>query len=256
MPSRILLDLYAVGLGLVIGSFLNVLVHRLPRGRSLVWPRSRCPWCGGAIAARDNLPLLSYLILRGRCRYCSAPISPRYPVVEAATAGLFLACVERFGATAQAAAAAVFCAFVVALAATDFEHLLLPDGLTFPGMAAGLALQPWLPPTAADAVVGMLAGAGVLFLMAELWLWLRGEEGMGLGDAKLMAMVGAFLGWQGALVALVFGVAAGAAIGLALLLAGRRGWKSRLPFGTFLALGALISLFTGHGLLDRYLGLL
>lgn len=256
MPFRILLDLYAVLLGLVIGSFLNVLVHRLPRGRSFVWPRSRCPWCGGAIAARDNLPLLSYLLLRGRCRHCSAPISARYPLVEAATAGLFLACAERFGATAQAAAAAVLCAFLIALAATDFEQLLLPDGLTFPGMAAGLALQPWLPATAVDAVIGMLAGAGVLFLIAEAWLWLRSEEGMGLGDAKLMAMVGAFLGWQGALLALFFGVLSGAIVGVALLVAGRRGWRSRLPFGSFLALGALAALFTGNGPLYRYLGLL
>lgn len=256
MAPRLLLDLYAVLLGLIIGSFLNVLVHRLPRGRSFVLPRSRCPWCGGAIAARDNLPVLSYLLLRGRCRRCSAPISPRYPLVEAATAVLFLACVERFGATAHAVAAAIFCAFVLALAVTDFEQLLLPDGLTFTGMAAGLALQPWLPPTALEAVVGLLGGAGVLFLIAELWLWWRGEEGMGLGDAKLMAMVGAFLGWQGALLALCFGVVVGAAMGIALLGAGRGGWKSRLPFGTFLAFGALVALFTGNGLLDRYLRLL
>jgi leader peptidase (prepilin peptidase) / N-methyltransferase len=253
---RLLLDLYAVLLGLIIGSFLNVLVHRLPRGRSFVLPRSRCPWCGGVIAARDNLPIVSWLLLRGRCRKCSAPISPRYPLVEAATALLFLACLERFGATAHAAAAAIFCALLLALAVTDIEHLLLPDGLTFPGMATGLALQPWLPPTAAEALVGMLAGAGALFLIAELWLWLRGEEGMGLGDAKLLAMVGAFLGWQGALLSLFFGVVVGAALGIALLVAGRRGWKSRLPFGTFLALGALVALFTGNGPLDRYLRLL
>ena len=139
--------------------------------------------------------------------------------------------------------------------AVDGE-LLLPDGLTFSGMAAGLALQPWLPATAVDAVIGMLAGAGLLFLIAEAWLWLRGEEGMGLGDAKLLAMVGAFLGWQGALLALLVGVLSGAAVGVAMLVARRRGWRSRLPFGAFLALGALVALFTGNGPLHRYLGLL
>lgn len=256
MLPRVLLDLYVVLFGLIFGSFLNVLVHRLPRGRSFVWPRSRCPWCSGAIAARDNLPIVSYLLLRGRCRQCSAPISPRYPLVEAATGLLFLACLERFGPTPRAAAAAVFCAFLMALAVTDFEQLLLPDALTFPGMAAGLLLQPWLPATATEAVVGLLGGAGILFLIAELWLWLRSEEGMGLGDAKLMAMVGAFLGWQGALIALFFGILGGGALGIAMLAAGRRGGKARLPFGSFLALGALAALFTGNGLLERYARLL
>ena len=142
MTPRILVDLYAALVGLVVGSFLNAVIHRLPRGQSLVRPRSRCPWCGAPIRARDNLPLVSFLLLRGRCRQCSGPIAWRYPLVELLTAAAFVACVERFGPRPEAAAAATFLALLIALAAIDIEHLLLPDSLTFPGMAAGLALHP------------------------------------------------------------------------------------------------------------------
>jgi leader peptidase (prepilin peptidase) / N-methyltransferase len=256
VPPRLLLEIYAGLVGLIVGSFVNVLIYRLPRGRSFVLPRSRCPWCGAAVQVRDNIPVLSYLWLRGRCRHCTAPISPRYPLVELLVGGLFLACFERFGPTAHAIAAAVLCTFLVALAGIDLEHLLLPDALTFPGIAAGLLLQPWLPGTTTAAVVGVLAGAGALFLLAELWLWVRGEEGLGLGDAKLLAMVGAFLGWQGAATTLFFGILSGGLAGIVLLFTRRKGWKSRLPLGMFLGLGGLIALFAGNGLLESYLRLL
>ena len=255
--TRAVLDVYAALIGLVVGSFLNAVIHRVPRGQSLVRPGSRCPWCGSPIRVRDNLPLLSFLLLRGRCRQCSAPIAWRYPLVELVTAAAFVVCAERFGPRLEAAAAATFLAFLLALAVIDVEHFLLPDSLTFPGMAAGLALQPWIPGvTLLEAIAGVLVGAGLLFLIAEGWAWMRQEEGMGLGDAKLLAMVGAFLGWKGVLITLFLACLTGSLVGIALLVTARGGAKTRLPFGAFLALGAAATLFWGTAALDRYLRLL
>ena len=243
--------------GLVVGSFLNVLIHRLPRGASPVRPRSVCPWCGGVIRAADNVPLLSYLLLRGRCRRCGAPISWRYPFVEALTALLFAGCVARFELTVTAAVGALFCALMVALALIDVEHFLLPDALTMPGIVAGLVLQPFLPATTfLDAALGALCGAGVLILIINFWFWMRSEEGMGLGDVNMLALIGAFLGWQGAAVALIGSALLGALIGVALMAGGRMGLKSRLPFGVFLAAAGVFALFAGAELVALYLDLL
>lgn len=252
-----MLDVYAALLGLVAGSYLNVVIHRLPRGESTVRPRSRCPWCGGGIRARDNLPILSYLLLKGRCRRCGAPISWRYPAFEALTATLFVAVVEHFGATLEALVSLVFVCLMLALAAIDIDHFLLPDKLTLPGILVGLAAQPWLPRTGfLDAVLGVAIGAGLLILVINFWYWLRGEEGMGMGDVNMLAMVGAFLGWQGVLVTFVLGTVAGALCGLALLATRRLELRGRLPFGLFLAIGALIALFVGDRLVAAYAGLL
>jgi leader peptidase (prepilin peptidase)/N-methyltransferase len=252
-----MLDVYAALLGLVTGSYLNVVIHRLPRGESTVLPRSRCPYCGGGIRARDNLPVLSYLLLRGRCRRCRAPISWRYPVFEAATALLFVAIVESFGLSTEALAALVFGCLLLVLAAIDFDHYLLPDRLTLPGILVGLAAQPWLPRTSfLDAVLGIAIGAGLLILLINFWYWLRSEEGMGMGDVNMLAMVGAFLGWQGVLVTFALATVSGALCGLALLLGGRLELRGRLPFGLFLALGALVALFAGDWLVAAYAGLL
>jgi leader peptidase (prepilin peptidase)/N-methyltransferase len=238
--------LYALAVGLIVGSFLNVVIHRVPRGASVAWPGSTCPWCSGKIAARDNIPIFSWLLLRGRCRKCSAPISARYPAVEALTGALFLAAAFRFPSWTAWLPAAVLCALAIALATIDVEHLLLPDAITFTGMVLGLALQPWIRGvTILEALLGLVLGAGGLFLLAEAWLWLRGEEGLGLGDAKLLGMFGAFLGWQGAVATLVLGSIAGATVGLGMLLFGRAEAKTRLPFGLFLSAGALLTLFWG-----------
>jgi leader peptidase (prepilin peptidase)/N-methyltransferase len=252
-----MLDVYAALLGLVTGSYLNVVIHRLPRGESTIRPRSKCPYCGGGIRARDNLPLLSYLLLRRRCRRCGAPISWRYPALETATALLFVGVVERFGLSGEALIALVFGCLLLVLAAIDFDHFLLPDRLTLPGIIIGLAAQPLLPRTSfLDAVVGVVVGAGLLILLINFWYWLRDEEGMGMGDVNMLAMVGAFLGWQGVLVTFTLGTVVGALCGLALLFAGRLELRGRLPFGLFLALGALIALFAGDRLVAAYAGLL
>lgn len=249
---------FAFLLGLVVGSFVNVLIHRVPRGISVVLPRSRCPHCGSPIRPLDNLPLVSFLWRRGRCRDCRGRISWRYPLVELACGLLFLVCAERFVAPGPAFAAAAFGALLLALAVIDAQHLVLPDGLTFTGMAAGLALglAGWLPYSSlGESWIGLLGGAGALFLLAEAWYAFRGEEGMGLGDAKMLAMIGAFLGWKGAALAFVLAVLVGGLSGAVLLLLRLRGPKSRLPFGVFLALGAAGALFLGPAPVDRYLSL-
>lgn len=253
MPPRFLLDVYAVLLGLIAGSYLNVVIHRLPRGISTVLPRSACPACGTPIRARDNLPLVSFLLLRARCRACGAPIAWRYPLVEAATAALFVACLERFGLTVAGGAAALFCCLMIALGMIDLEHLILPDRLTLPGIAVGLALQPWLPwGGLRAAALGALLGAGLLLALYGAWWLLRREEGMGLGDTKMLALVGAFLGWQCTLVTLFFASLLGAATGVALMWRGGAGLRSKLPFGSFLALAGLIALFAGRDVAAWY----
>jgi leader peptidase (prepilin peptidase)/N-methyltransferase len=256
VPSSVLLVVGVAVLGLALGSFLNVVIHRLPRGESLWRPGSHCPACGAPVRVVDNVPLLSYLVLRGRCRGCRAPISRRYPLVEAATAAACVGCLLRFGPTRAAVVAGLFCGLLLALAVVDLEHYLLPDSLTLPGIALGWLAQLWHPdPGLLAAVNGALIGGGLLFLLGEAWAFLREEEALGLGDAKLLAMVGAFLGWKGVVTTLALGSLVGALVGLALMLAGRAGLKSRLPFGTFLAAGAAVALFAGPALLEPYLRL-
>jgi len=255
--ESIFLLLWVGLIGLIVGSYLNVLIHRIPRGKSTVLPRSSCPYCRGPIRARDNLPVLSFLLLRGRCRLCRAPISWRYPVIEGLTATLFMASFFKFGISPGLVLALVFSCLMVLLAAIDMEHFLLPDRLTLPGIVIGLALQLWAPmPGFLDAVVGTLIGAGILILVINYWYWWRGEEGMGIGDVNMLALIGAFLGWQGVLTTMVLATSSGALVGIGMLLAGRLGMRSRLPFGFFLALGGLLTLFFGDLLVAYYSGLL
>lgn len=265
MPLEFLLGVYAALLGLIVGSYLNVVIYRLPRGISTVTPRSRCPECGAAIRAVDNVPVVSYLLLGGRCRACRARISWRYPLLEAATSGLFLASFLRFGVSFEAPAAALFCALMMALAMIDFDHMILPDRLTWPAIALGILLQPFLSwarlwdgpwGAMAGATLGALLGAGILLAVWAAWYLIRREEGMGLGDAKMLAAIGAFLGWKGVLVSLFFAALSGSVVGLGLMAWSGLGGKTRLPFGTFLALGGLIALFAGEPLVQAYARLL
>lgn len=240
----------AAAYGLVLGSFLNVVVHRVPRRMSILKPRSHCPNCGSLIRWFDNLPVLSWLLLLGRCRRCKARISVRYPLVELATALLLAGVVARFGVSVSGAAALVFGALLVALALIDLEHLLLPDVLTIPGIAAGLLFSlagGLVHPR--DAVIGAALGAALPYGVIVVYRLVRGVEGMGLGDVKLLAMIGAFLGWQGALLTLCVGACAGAVVGIGLVLAGRGKADTELPFGTFLSAAALLVLFARTPLL-------
>jgi leader peptidase (prepilin peptidase)/N-methyltransferase len=254
---QLLIVLYVAIFGMIVGSYLNVVVYRLPLGLSTVYPRSRCPGCGSLIQARDNVPVLSFLLLRGRCRKCGTPISWRYPLVEAATGGLFVACLLCFGLAPQAAVAVLFACLMLVLALIDYDHMILPDRITLPGAAVGIATQfvaplvGWMP-----AVIGALLGAGILLAVWGLWLVVRREEGMGLGDVKMLGLIGAFLGWQGVLVTLFFGALSGSIVGLALMRWGSLDMRSKLPFGVFLALGGVIALFFGDALVSWYAGLL
>jgi len=249
----LVIEFYALLVGLVVGSFLNVVIHRVPRDGSLVRPRSSCPGCGSVIRWYDNVPLLSWAVLRGRCRHCDEPISFRYPAIEALTGLLFAACVVRFGPTGAAAAAALFCSLLIVLAAIDLEHFILPDKITLPGIALGWLLQPWLAGSLLDAVIGALTGAGLLILVINGWYWLRQEEGMGLGDVNMLALIGAFLGWQGMLGAFLFAAVAGAVVGIGLVITRRLALGAKLPFGFFLALGGIAALFAREPWILAYL---
>ncbi|MDQ3486618.1 MAG: prepilin peptidase [Acidobacteriota bacterium] len=250
------LELAIVALfGLAIGSFLNVVIHRLPRGASIVSPGSRCPACGYALRAMDNIPVVSYLMLRGRCRQCGVRISPRYPLVEIATAALFVLHYFVFGWTPLLAVRLLFAASLVALFAIDLEHHLLPDAITLPGVGAGLLASLFLPPGIRDALIGVLAGGGVLWLIGEAYYRYAGEEGMGGGDVKMLAMIGAFLGWQLVIVTLVFSSIAGSLIGVLLIVTKRGGMKYALPYGTFLSIAALVASLAGAQIVEWYVGM-
>jgi len=236
--------------GLVVGSFLNVVIHRLPRGESVVFPPSHCPACGTPIRWYDNVPVLSYLLLAGRCRACRAPIPLRYLLVELATAGLFLAVALRFPLGLAALHAALLGCLCLALAWIDWEHMLLPDLLTLPGTVVGLLLALAGGPTPlGSALLGTALGVAIPLGIIWAYRLLRGVEGMGLGDVKLLGMLGAFFGWQGMLVTLALAAVAGALVGVGLILAGRGSRETELPFGTFLCAAALVVLFFGQKLL-------
>ena len=242
-------------LGLCVGSFLNVCIYRLPRGGSLLHPRSRCPGCDYELGWLDNIPVVSYLVLFGRCRRCRTRINPRYPIVELITAVVFLVHYAVFGLTALLVVRLVFACAMIVLFAIDLEHQLLPDRITLPGLAAGLVASLAFPPGPLDAVIGALAGGGILWLIAEGYFRFTGQEGMGGGDIKMLAMVGAFLGWQLVLLTLVLASLAGALIGVLIMATNRGGMKFAVPFGTFLAVGAVTASLAGPGLIAWYMSL-
>jgi leader peptidase (prepilin peptidase)/N-methyltransferase len=238
--------------GLAVGSFLNVCIHRLPRHESLVWPSSRCPGCGTALKWYDNVPVLSYLWLRGRCRACGGSISPMYPLVEIATALAFLGTFLLFSGPALVSRLVFACAMLVLLV-VDLQHRILPNVITLPGIVAGFLFSLVSPPGWRDSLVGIIAGGGVLLVIAEAYFRVRGEEGLGMGDVKMLAMIGAFLGWRLMLVTLVLSSLWGSVIGLGLIALGKGDMKYALPFGTFLAIGAVVASVSGEALLGWYL---
>jgi len=267
---------FAFVLGLVVGSFLNVCILRIPAGESIVRPASHCPKCGKPIAPYDNVPVLSWLVLWGRCRNCKTPISALYPVVEFLTGGLFAACALAFGLTPAFGKWAVFCAVLLVLAVTDLRERILPDKVNLTGGILGLAWSGvamlgdgtslWLsnrmfdfPPPArvlsiTDALLGAAAGAGVLWIFAEGYFRLRGREGMGLGDVKMMAMAGTFLGVKAVLLTIMIGALLGSVLGSIFIVFRRTGSDYELPFGLFLGAGALVTVFYGPPVLAWYFG--
>jgi len=236
--------------GLAIGSFLNVVIARVPAGRSLVRPGSACPGCSAPLTWYDNIPVLSFLMLRGRCRACGMHISWRYPVVETITAAVLVVAYVAFGPSADFLVACVMLPTLVALTAIDLDHQMIPDAITLPGILIGLVINlasrriSWL-----DSVVGILLGGG-LFLV----IILVSRGGMGGGDLKLGAMLGAFLGWKALIVALFVAIVLGGAIGAVLLATGRRGRKDPIPFGPFLAAGGAMALFWGKQAFSWWMG--
>jgi leader peptidase (prepilin peptidase)/N-methyltransferase len=255
LPPALAIAVAAV-FGAVVGSFLNVCIYRLPLKKSIVWPSSACPHCARELSWYENLPVVSYLVLRGRCRTCAAPISFRYPLIEVITAVMFALAWWQYGPGPLLAARLVFGCALIVLFAIDLEHHLLPNVITLPLIVVGFVFSLVTEPGWKSSLIGILVGGGVLYTIAEVYYRVRHEEGLGMGDVKMLAMVGAFLGWQLTLVTLMLASLSGTAIGLGLIVTGRGGMKYALPFGTFIALGAAVAASVGPALLDWYLGLL
>jgi leader peptidase (prepilin peptidase)/N-methyltransferase len=239
--------------GAVIGSFLNVCIYRLPRDTSVVWPVSACPRCGRALSWFENIPIVAYLVLRGRCRSCGEPYGRRYVIVELVTALMFALAWWHYGPGTLLVSRLIFGCALIVLFAIDLEHHLLPNIITLPGLAAGLVFSLFTEPGWQASLIGAAAGGGVLYAIAAAYYWARGEEGLGMGDVKMLAMIGAFLGWPLTLVTLIMASFAGSIVGLLLIALGRGDMKYALPFGTFLALGAALAAAIGQPLLDWYL---
>lgn len=265
--------------GAMIGSFLNVVIHRLPLEQSIVFPNSKCPRCRAQIKAYDNIPILSFLILRGKCRACRAPISARYPAVEALTALLFAAVTWHDGLSFALPFDLAFTASILVLLFIDSEHMILPNAITYPGILFALITRVVVPyfagPSHFDdlpqlialfppsyptwlvsligAAIGALAGGGSLWLMGFLWEKLRGVEAMGLGDVKMMLMVGAYLGWRLTILTILIGALSGSLAGISLMLRrGSRNLQMMLPFGIFLGIGSIASLLIGTRIIQWY----
>lgn len=267
--------------GAIIGSFLNVIIHRVPNEESIVFPNSRCPSCGAAIAFYDNIPVLSYAMLGAKCRKCKEHISFRYPAVELLTAALFIGVAWHAGLSAALPFDLVFAAALLALVFIDAEHMILPNVITYPGIAFALIARITIPlltgtphfddipslshgalagmpvwlVSLAGALIGALIGGGSLWLMGWTWEKLRGIEAMGLGDVKMMFMVGAYLGWRLTILTIFVGVLSGSVIGILLMARqGQRNMQMLLPFGVFLGLGAIAALLFGAPLVEWYAG--
>ncbi len=248
-----MIALVAGAFGAVIGSFLNVVIHRVPLRQSIVAPPSACPSCGARIAPWDNVPVVSWMLLRGKCRGCRSAISPRYPIVEGSTALLFAGTAVAIPDVATLLPALAFVAAMVAVTFIDFDHKIIPDAITLPGTALALVLAfTGVTISPAQAFLGALVGGGSLFLVAWGYRLATGRDGLGGGDVKLLMMVGAFLGPAGAFLTILLGSLAGTLFAAATMRRGGLGMRSELPFGTFLAPGAVVVLFTGPRLIAWY----
>jgi leader peptidase (prepilin peptidase) / N-methyltransferase len=246
---------FAFVFGAVIGSFLNVCIYRLPKGLSIVDPPSHCFHCKTPVRPIDNIPLLSYLLLRGRCHHCGTPFSARYFAVELLTGVIAVALLHHFGVTPTLFLYFAFAAALIVVTFIDVDYLIIPDAISLPGIGVGLTASFLFEgmPTPIESAIGIVLGGGILWAVAFGYEKLTGVEGMGFGDVKLLAMIGAFLGWRGVPLCLLIGSLSGSVIGItAMAILGKnRRWE--IPFGPFLALGALLTLLFGNQLLSWYL---
>jgi leader peptidase (prepilin peptidase)/N-methyltransferase len=259
---KLFLRVYMFILGAMAGSFLNVCIVRLPDRKSLIWPSSHCPKCDKPIRWFDNIPIISFIILKGKCRNCGGSISWRYPLVELLTASLFVLLILRFTNVVALAIYIVFICSLVVITFIDLQHYIIPDEISIPGIFIGLALS-LIPASLTggqlvsgsflNSLIGCIAGGGTLYLAALFSLLVFKKEGMGGGDIKLLAMVGAFLGWKLAMMTIVVGSVLGAVVGVTLILLRLKTKNEYIPFGPYLALGTVLSLFCGERLLTLYL---
>lgn len=248
---------YVLFIGMCVGSFLNVCIHRLPAGLSIVRPPSACPECGTSIRWYDNIPVISYLLLRGRCRGCQVPISIRYPIVELLTGLFAMITWLQFGPIPATPIYFLFIAALLVITFIDIDHRIIPDIISLPGIGLGFAASFLLPGLDwISSLIGIAAGGGLLLSIAWGYHLITGKDGMGGGDIKLLAMIGAFLGWKGVLFTVMAASFIGTAVGIVMMVRARKGMKMALPFGPFLAIGAILYLFFGPQIIRWYFGLL
>jgi leader peptidase (prepilin peptidase)/N-methyltransferase len=257
MEQYSIMVIFSMLFGLVLGSFLNVCIHRIPLKKSIVNPPSSCPECEERIRFYDNIPLISYIVLLGRCRYCRQPIPIQYPIVELITGLLSIALFIRYDVSSQYVLFLLFSASLVVISFIDIRLKIIPDIISLPGILLGLAISlVFSHITWHDSLIGIIGGGGALYLVAVVFERLTGKEGMGGGDVKLLAMIGAWMGWRALPFIILTSSLSGVIIGSSSLLLTRKGLRARIPFGPFLALGALVYLFFGREIISWYLRLL
>ena len=240
--------------GALVGSFLNVCIFRLPKEESIIWPGSHCPHCKNAIKFYDNIPVVSYFLLRGRCRYCKGSISLQYPLVEGITALSSLVLFIKFGPSLSYLFYFAFVAALIVITVIDLYHQIIPDAISLPGIGVGLLASLLIPQiTLFNSLIGILLGGGSLFIVATFYQWLFKREGMGGGDIKLLAMIGAFLGWKAVLLTILLSSLIGSVTGILMMVVKGKDFKYAIPFGPFLSLGAVISMFYGEEIVRWYL---
>ena len=249
-----MLNIISFIFGALVGSFLNVCIFRLPNEESIIWPGSHCPHCKNAIKFYDNIPVVSYFLLRGRCRYCKGSISLQYPLVEGITALSSLFLIIKFGPSMSYLFYFAFVAALIVITVIDLYHQIIPDVISLPGIGMGLLASLLIPQiTFFNSLIGILLGGGSLFIVATFYQWLFKREGMGGGDIKLLAMIGAFLGWKAVLLTILLSSLIGSVTGILMMVVKGKDFKYAIPFGPFLSLGAVISLFYGEEIVRWYL---
>ncbi|MFH2045562.1 MAG: A24 family peptidase [Pseudomonadota bacterium] len=244
--------------GLCIGSFMNVCIYRLPLSKSIVTPRSMCPGCGSFINFYDNIPVLSYIFLRGKCRKCNIHIPLRYPLVEIISGFAALSCFIKFGLSVETLVYFAFTAALIVITFIDIDHQIIPDVISLPGIPIGLLLASFFLPSMnfKESIIGILAGGGSLFAVAWIYSLITKKEGMGGGDIKLLAMIGSFIGWQGVLFTIFTASLTGTIVGITVMLKTRKNVKLAVPFGPFLSIGAILYILFGTEMISWYFNIL